>query len=691
MSEPIKLAPGYHWSPKLKKPAPLVINEVRGWINLEAGNYDVTTLPVGDNWAVPDVNQCAFTSVKMTGRGCVSIRPRFPVDEPSSGFLYVIRGPYADNTPVSNRGNWQISSYPSGMVNGRISMPVFSHNGARAARYYWNGIPWCGNGFFPQLTSGWWGSNPIGPKRLWSNIREAIVPCQTAPDVTIINNLPQGKLYMAISKVDMFGRETEMCTPLEVNVAENQGMCVLSRRYAIEMGTCGFYVYVGTSIDNMHRQPVLSYEGAQPKYLWPAHLQQFPLQKFIETGIRHVAPPSYGVASIIPQPYKDIVDGKTIVEFEQDSYDVYCPLILEYDVNQITKNGRVFGSGDRHCVFNHKTMYGNAKLVEDIPMVIISNQRDNVENCTFKSAKAYTGFTFSDPHGGGAFKNSIEDCYVVVNSEEGIGLLVDDLSSIWSGNHTTSELRVKRTQFNVTVPVLIEGNQSAKISFVDMCTFWSSGITRYPADTVMSIYSITPNDIDAIDVEGLGGAARAITCVCSTSGSGRVTIDNFFCDQGAYIYAVFAYYNGGTINLTGGERINAHSQRWARIAEAPASLGASFKCNGIRVAERAVTALSFQLNQLSLDLDYDIAEFISPTPEFWISKGRAFEYPAPGDTGSSAYYDFRAKKTSRFTANFADVSDSIPPKTATTITIIGEAEENVSKYKNNYSRITDWE
>ena len=122
------LKKGYFWGPKLKNPTALVVNEVRGWLNLAEGNYDVTTLPVGDNWAVPDVNQCAFTSVKMTGRGCISIRPRFPVNEPSAGFLYVIRGPYADGTPVENRGNWQISSYPSGLVNGRISMPVFSHN-----------------------------------------------------------------------------------------------------------------------------------------------------------------------------------------------------------------------------------------------------------------------------------------------------------------------------------------------------------------------------------------------------------------------------------------------------------------------------------------------------------------------------------------------------------------------------------
>lgn len=686
----ITLQPGYSWGPKLTKPKKLDYNGGEGWIKLPTGNYDVISVPIGDNWNIPDPDLCASTSVKLDGHNCIAIRPRFPVNEPSAGWLFVIRGPYADGTPVENRGKWKMSALPSGMVAGRVSMPVFSHCGSRVGRYYWNGIPWCGEGYFAQLDSNWWGRNPIGPKLLWTNNRASIVPCQTAPDVTIINSLRKEKVYVSITKVDMFGRETEMSDPIEIDVPDNGYRITLSRRYDTEIGTCGFFLYAGTSPDNMHRQPILDREGATPKYLWPLHLQQYTLHYLKETNIRHVAPPSYGIASIIPKPLKDVVDGKTVIEFDRDSYDLYCPIILPYNVEQINKNGRIFGAGNRHCTFNHKTTYGNAQLVSDIPMVLIQNQRDDIRNCTLKSNHAYAGITSSDWSGGQAFKNEIDSCNIEINSPESIAFLVDSLSAMWGGNHTMSECRIRKTILSATIPVLVEGNQTAKNSFVDMCSFFPTGSTRYLADTA-AIYSSTPNDIDIIDAEGIYGTHRAIVCACCYTGQARITIENFFVDIGALVYAVFATHSGGEITFKDGERINFHSQNWARCAEAPHALWSTFRANGVRIVDRT-TAISFQLNQLSLDLDFDVSEFISPTQEFWLSKGLPLEYPAPGAIENGAYYDFRRRKVKSYTSGFSDVPDSIVPKQAISTITFGQTQE-VSKpeeYKNNYTFITSW-
>lgn len=684
----ITLQPGYSWGPKLTKPGKLAINGIDGWVKLDAGNYDVITIPVGDNWHIADPDLCAYSTVKMNGMGCISIRPRFPVNEPSAGYLFAMRGPYQDGVEVEKRGDWKLSSLPAGMVNGRVSMPVWSHNGARSGRYYWNGMPWCGNGYFPELNSNWWGRNPIGPKMLWTNTRAAIVPCQNAPDITIINNLPKGKIYVSITKVDMFGRETEMSDPVEIDIVNDGSRVTLSRRYDTEVGTSGFYLYAGKTPDNMHRQPVLNREGMAPKYVWPLHLQQYTLHDFKETNIRHVAPPSYGIASIIPKPLKDVVDGKTVIEFDRDSYDIYCPIMLPYNVAQIQKNGRIFGAGNRHCTFVHKTTYGNAQLVSDIPMVLIQNQRDDLKNCTFRSNHAYAGVTFSDWSGGQNFKNEIDLCNFEIYGEDSTGFLVDDSCTIWWGNHSVSETRIKRTMFVATTPVLIEGNQSAKISFVDMCSFIPNGNTRYLADTA-AIYSATPNDIDVIDCEGINGTHRAIACACCYSGPARISIENFFVDAGANVYAVFATHSGGEIIFKDGERINFHSQNWIRCAEAPNALWSTFRSNGVRIVDRT-TAISFQLNQLSLDLDFNLSEFIAPTEEFWLSKGRVLEYPAPGNTTSSAYYDFRRRKVKGYTSGFSDAPDSILP-TQAIATVFGQAEESKkTKYENNYSHIMSY-
>ena len=92
---------GYAWSPNIGKPAKLWFSNRFPWERLQPGNYDFACVPIGDNWILTTVG--AYSSVKLAVPGNVSVMPRFPVLEPSPGFVIVMRGPYADDTAVADR------------------------------------------------------------------------------------------------------------------------------------------------------------------------------------------------------------------------------------------------------------------------------------------------------------------------------------------------------------------------------------------------------------------------------------------------------------------------------------------------------------------------------------------------------------------------------------------------------------
>lgn len=685
MSEPLKLADGYYWSPKLTTPNKLIINQISSWVKLEPGFYDFVTIPVGDNWQIADVDKCVFTTVEIKIPSGASIMPRFTKYEPSCGFVIACRGPYTSGAPLDSRGSWKINSPPGGMAFGRLSMPVYAHSGGRSGRYLWNGHPWCGMGNYPELsnTSFWGNKNPVGPKLMWSNERAKILPSENGPDVTIVAQLPKGKMYVSISRVDMFGRETALSEPVEVTTDYDASFVFLRNEESFQIGCSGYYVYVGDSPTDMHRQPILNYDGSANQYIWPAFLKQFVIHKLDKTNIRPVAPPSYGVASIINWPQKQVADGKKVIYYDKESYDLYCPFILPWNPNSF---GRTIGGNANRVTFNHKTAYGNAPLVKDIPLLLIENIADEVHNATFKSSAAIAGATFSGWSGGQSFFDSLEECYFELASEDSYGFLIDDLSTRWYGDHTVSECRIKTCKFYATIPIKIEGNQSSKNRFTDMCSFIANGMTRYLGDTSI-VYGCTPNDIDLDNVEGMNGYFRSIVTLSAWSGQCNVTIKDFFCDQGANVYVTINGHVGGKVIFSDGERVNPNFQAWLRLVEAPTALLSSFESRNVRIVDQG-TVISYQLNQLSTYTDFNISEFIAPDEFTWLQKGLQFEYPSPGETTSSAYYNFSEKRVSDYHYGFKDIPNSIVAKVPTAVNNVPISTKAEPKLK--YSSIQSY-
>lgn len=657
------LPSGYFWSPKIQDPAPLTYLFREYWGGMQPGYYDFATMPFGDNWSLlKDGN--AFTSVRVQ-TGCdVSFQPRFPVDEPSAGFFMTMRGPYdSPNVQEENRGEWQVSGPPAGMVWQRLSAPLYGHIGSRYDRYNTNGYAWLGEGWYPHVNNPYWDKGtPVGPKKFGTNDRVVLQPCQLGPDITIISNVDNLPVYVSITLVDMLGRETRPSTPLLVNVKPNTGTygsyIGVSRNYPVPMGTCGVYVYAGYSTDQMYRQPVLDYIGSSPKYLWPIWLQQYILHSIVNTGIKPKPPTVDGVASILNSPQKQVVDGKKLIVYNESEYNLYCPFILPYDSFNF---GRIIGNANKKCTFKHQNKWIDGRpLQTDIPMLYIQNQRDKMCDAAFQSDYAIAGVTFSDYSGGQGFSDTIERCSFYLSGPETYGFLIDERCSVWVGNHTASETRIKECTFVATTPVKIEGNQSAKIRFTNMCSFIPTGNTRYKANTVATIYACSPNDFDIMDIEGIGsdfGQARAlVACACIT-GPPNVTLSEFFADRGFPVYVSFANYVGGKVQFLGGERINAHGeyQNWVRLVEAPTALASNVTCNGVRMTGES-SAISFQLNQLSINSDAPVAEIVAPDETTWTNRGLLFEYAGPGNP---AYYNFKTKKVLSYTVNYSDAPDSI--------------------------------
>lgn len=653
------LPSGYWWSPKIPAPAQLKPMFRYFWGVMSPGYYDCATVPIGDNWSLATGG--AFTTVRIDSSCDVSYNARFPQNEPSAGYFMIQRGPYASpEVAEAQRGAWRINCSPAGLVFRRLSAPVYGHTGSRFDRYNTNGYAWLGEGFYPTIDSGYWNKGtPVGPKKFYKQERILVTPSQLGPDITILSNVQNRPVYISITIVDMLGRETNPSPALMVDYTQpSAGGSYIGvyRDYDVPMGSCGFYLYAGYSPDTMTRQPVLNYVGSTPKYMWPIWLQQFILHDIVNTGIKPKPPTVDGVASVLCSPQKQYVDGKMVITYNESEYNLYCPFILRYDSS---KFGRILGNHNKTCIFKHQSKWLDGRpIMTDIPLLYIQNQRDKIYDASFQSDTALVGVTFSDWSGGQGFSDTIERCGFYLAGEDTYGFLVDNRCSMWEGNHTASETRIKECQFVATIPVKVEGNQTAKIRFTNMCGFYATGNTRYKANTVGIVYACSPNDFDFMDVEGVNGAFRSIVGCHPMAGDTRVTISEFFIDQGCPVYASISSYQPSTVQFIGGERINAHSQDWARLVEAPTALGAVVKFDGVRITGQA-SAISFQLNQLSLNLDSPLAELIIPNDSVWLQRGLQFEYPAPNAKDNGAYYNFKDKRTLRFTANYADVNDSI--------------------------------
>lgn len=655
---------GYCWSPPLTKPGPLTVGYApnapgRGYlINLQPGNYDVATVPFGDNWQTTTL--VAFASVKLTKPSGISVMARFPFNEPSAGYVILIRGPYTDNAPEASRGDWRINSLPGGMIRGRASRPVYGHIGARYDRYGINGYTWQGDGYYPVLDlSG--ATQAVGPRKFFTEERVNLNPCATPPDVTIVSAVPQQKVWVAYSYVDMLGRETEPSDPVCVDKPPfDASTYVVARRQSpVPHGCCGFRVYAGFSATELRRQPVLNYQGSPDKWLWPVHLVQFVLHD-VHTDTPSPSP-SATVSSLLSPPQQDVLAGKNVIIQAKTNYDLYCPFLLHYDANNFNRD--ITGKAK----YTHKTTWNNLPLETDIPLLVLSNFGDHLNGMTFVSSTAIAGVATSDwANGACAMSNWLERCSFLLSSAESVGLTIEERSATANGTHTASELTCKECGFGATIPVKLEGNQTGKIRFIDNCEFAGySTWTRYPADTVGLVYQASPSVVHFDYVKGVNGNFRSIIGLCSPADPAEVYVKNLFVDAGCPVYVTFSGFAGGNVELTGGENINAGLLGWGRLCEAPVARNASVLLRGITY-HPTVSSVSFMLNQLSIDSDRVIGEVVAPDDAFWLSKGLKPQYPPDGIDGgpaNPAYYDFSKKRQLRYLSGVDADSTVVSPTT----------------------------
>lgn len=637
---------GYAWSPNIGKPPALLPLTVNGYGTLAVGTYDVATVPYGDNWQCPAVG--AFTSVTLTKPAEISVMPRFPATEPSAGFVILLRGPYNSGALEADRGAWRISGMPYGIDRGRASMPVYTHSGARYDRYGRNGYLWIPGGFFPvpdvSGTLAAW-----GPKKIGSEDRMPLTPCATGPDVTLLSSIPaNATVWIAYAVVDMLGRETPISDPIQiVNPHAAPVFIHVRRAYDIKPGACGYRVYAGTTAEDLHRQPVLNYVGSPDKFLWPLHLQQFVLH-----DLRTDTPgpcPSETVSSLLNKPQQDVLEEKNTIKQLAKNYDLYCPFLLHY--NPANFEREIIGK----TTYTHKTTFNDQPLESDIPMLVVQNFRDHIHGMKFVSNAAYAGCVTNDYNGGQAFGNTLERCTFHLSALECVGVLIDERSSSTVGNHTASEMRFKECSISATIPVKTEGDQTAKIRFMENCEFSGGSHTRYPADTVGLVYAACSNHIFFNDVAGINGAYRSLVCSCAPLGQPNITVSDFFVDTGCPVYATFAGYPGGKVSFVRGERINARLP-FARLVEAPVAIDATVVTNNV-IMTGGMSSVSFMLNQLAIDSDRPFGEVVAPTEASWAAMGLPLEYASPGNP---AYFDFRKKRGMRYTYG-ADVTGSVAP------------------------------
>ncbi len=626
--------PEYFQGPKLNRPNTPSIGFIENLPVLN-GQYDICTVPVGDNWAMFEPDSCSPISVYVNN-SCLSLKPRFLFNEASCGFVIAIR-------KGNPRGPWQLLAPQDGNgVFGRISVPVYSHGGSRTHRYMNNGYIIAPHKIgFPNTFLG----APKGPKSLLKK-DVTLSPSNMAPYLSFTYGL-SGKLYLALAKVDMFGRETYLSDVIETPNLQPGSRVYIRRNFVPEMGACGVHLYAGRSPNKLHRQPVLDVIG-RIKYLWPIWEEQYVLNTYTETNISPI--PSSETYSILNWAQQQIVLKKKQIEFKDSECEIYCPFLLNYDT---TNFDRQIGQENR-CKFVHKTVYSGRKLVEDIPLVYMQNQRDVLKNADFVSEVAPVGLTFSDFSGGQAFSNVTKDCKFELYGEDATGFLVDDLSSRWIGEHTSSETKCYNTKFLATTPILIEGNQSCQIKFDKMCSLWAFGNTRYMGDTAI-IYAATPNDIDILEPEGIGGTHRNLVCLCCDTGQPHVTLDDIFVDGGCNVYVTVSGTSGGKVTIKNGDSINSHSQVWIRLIESLIGFETSLKIRDCKINHNC-TAISYMLNQLSISLDFPAQLVVMPSVQLWMSKNLPLKWGASEQAG---HVDFTSKQKFDYHVGFDDMPDTL--------------------------------
>lgn len=645
---------GYCWSPPLTKPGPLAVGFAphfpgRGLIGaiLQPGNYDVATVPYGDNWQCPTVG--ASANVRLTTQAAISVCGRFPYDEPSAGYLILLRGPYADGTAEPDRGDWKLNGLRSGMVRGRVSMPIYTHSGARYDQYGMCGYPWVGEGNFPlpDLT----GTIPaVGPKRLYSVDRVPLAPCSTPPDVTVLAATQPQDVYVSYSYVDMLGRETQPSDPVVIPAPPYPlpTYAVARRVIQVPQGCCGYRVYAGYSPGDLHRQPVIDYAGSPDKWLWPLHLNQF-----VVHNVRTDTPcpsPSATVSSLLCPLQQALVAGANSFTHNPGTYNLYCPIILGYDSNNFD---RVICGKAKYV---HQSVWNNQALETRIPLLLACNYGDRLTDASFTSQWAYAGISSSDPYNGACcMSNVYERCFWnVAQSPESYGVLVDERSSTTNGAHTASELTFKSCGFSATNPVKLEGNQTAKVRFSDNCEFYgTSSNTRYPADTTGMAYLENPTTTIFDFVKGVNGNFRSLMCLCGYNDANAVIVRNIFIDGGCPVVVTYSGFAGGTVSFVDGEAINVRGQ-WMRLAEAPIARQSMLSLRGVNMAA-LTSSVSFMLNQVAIDSDRPYGEVVAPTDASWLSHGLKPQYPPDGIDGgplNPAYYDFSKKRVLRYLTGY---------------------------------------
>lgn len=646
---------GYEWSPNIGKPAKLYNAFRFPYARLAAGNYDVATVPVGDNWSLAPMG--AFATVKLETPGNFSVMARFQLLEPSCGFVIVSRGPYADGTPVESRPAWKMTTIYGGLVFRRISMPIWAHSGARYDRYATNGYEWRGDGLFPAYDEeAYWRPSPPTGMKLLDGTQAVITPSMTPPDVTILSSMPAAKVYLAYSIVDMMGRETPISDVLEVpaSIYGINSSIIAYRPTDAPHGSCGFYVYAGTSPDNLHRQPVLDYEGREPRYLWPLWLQQFVFNKLTLTE-KH-PDPSPVVSSLLNWPQQQEVAGAKVIVADKPEYYLYCPFILRYSLGGVNFGRSTVGKTE----FKHRTLFQSGGVEyalknEEIPLCLCQNQNDKITDWSFFSLHAIAGLTFADYSGGQAIGNTFERCLFDPRGADSYGLLVDNRCSS-PNSHTCSELLLKHCGFGGTIPVKLEGTQTAKVRFIEFCEFAALGSTRYRADTSGIVYQCCPNGVSFHMVKGINTGYhtfRSLATFAPQQGEGRLILDDVTVDQSTLVGVTFGSYHGGQVVFQNGERINGTP----RLVEAPVVFDASLRMSNftLPMAHRT-SCFSAMLNQLTLDLDFQINEIIAPDELKWTQRLLPLVYSIPSDPG---YFDFRKKRSLRYTFGFEHSTDAV--------------------------------
>jgi hypothetical protein len=622
-SEPqtrLPLPAGYIWSKQLSKPDPLRLID-RTSYQSPGGWFDYCVTTVGDNWSISRPSPV----VRVYQHRGSNVSLRFPASsqEPSCGWLIWRRGPYEEGAPEARRPRWVVGCPENAGPHPMVSMPIITHHGGDFQRWQYNG--WVfqeAPGFTQDGPDGKYyrPREPVGPLQLDGKSRVTLPTPAHGPHVTLLSRVPNQPLYVAYCWVDMLGRESELselivCPPI---VGESQlGTTLqLSRPCQPPQGACAVHVYAGTNPKRLHRQRVLNHQDAPANDLWPLHLTRYYLQA-LDAETESPAP---GICQSILNPIQQDLEAGLLSIQREGKYELYCPLILSYDPNHF---GRILGSSARRCALTHAPRYQERRIVGAVPAVLLLNQHDRIVNYAVESETAYACIATSDFSGGQSFSNQLIGCSFRSTADDAYGLLVDDSSSAAWGGHTASEMLIRNTSLSAARPVKLEGNQTAKIRFDDRCAFHCTGKSRY-LNEVCALEIFTANSVVFDVIEGVNGlnSFRAFCGMYSNAGTPIVRIRDVFIDHGCSVLFAYGPNTGGVVELTDGDKVGVYApdRQWFRLAECPNSNNSRLKIRGLNFPASS-TVLSYNLNQLALDLDAPIAELVTPTVADWLARG----------------------------------------------------------------------